>query len=140
MYSRVWTLGDTCFKPFWATLIFCQWEHSCLIIFCPLIPLPQNTLFSQIKCVFEIFSSLMIKVWTEKRKRHRGESQKSADIHRSFYSHTVGMAAACPYGVKIYFMRNPTSGSAPRFFVIVLKFLLTHTDSVDNISPRQRGS
>ena len=37
----------------------------------------------------------------------------------------VGMAAARPYGFEIDFVRNPISGSAAWFFVIILKFILT---------------
>ena len=40
-------------------------------------------------------------------------------------SHAVGMAVARSYGFKIDFVRNPISGSAARFFVIILKFILT---------------
>ena len=42
-----------------------------------------------------------------------------------FNSHAVGIAAARPYGFKIDFVRNPISGSAARFFVIILKLILT---------------
>ena len=40
-------------------------------------------------------------------------------------SHAVGMAVARPLGFEIDFVRNPISGSAARFFVIILKFVFT---------------
>ena len=40
-------------------------------------------------------------------------------------SHAVGMAVARPLGFEIDFVRNPISGSAAWFFVIILKFILT---------------
>ena len=40
-------------------------------------------------------------------------------------SHAGGMAVARPYGFEIDFLRNPFSGSAVWFFVIILKFILT---------------
>ena len=46
---------------------------------------------------------------------------------QNFNSHAFGMAAARPYGFKIDFVINPTSGSAARFYVIILKFILTLT-------------
>ena len=39
-------------------------------------------------------------------------------------SHAVGMAIARSLGFEIDFVRNPISGSAARFFVIILKFIL----------------
>ena len=35
------------------------------------------------------------------------------------------MAVVQPYGFKIDFVRNPISGSAAGFFVMILKFILT---------------
>ena len=40
-------------------------------------------------------------------------------------SYAGGIAIARPYRFEIDFMRNPISGSASWFFVIVLKFLFT---------------
>ena len=40
-------------------------------------------------------------------------------------SHAVGMAVVRPNGFKINFVRNPFSGSAARFFVIILKCIFT---------------
>ena len=40
-----------------------------------------------------------------------------------FDSHACGMAVAPPYGFEIDFVRNPISGSAAWFFVIILKFI-----------------
>ena len=40
-------------------------------------------------------------------------------------SHAVGMAVARPLGFEIDFVRNPISGSAALFFIIILKFILT---------------
>ena len=40
-------------------------------------------------------------------------------------SHAGGMAVARPYGFEIDFVRNPISGSAAWFFVIILKFIFT---------------
>ena len=49
-------------------------------------------------------------------------------------SHAGGMAVAQPYGFEIDFVRNPISGSAARFFVLILKFIFTPvTDRIDNI-------
>ena len=42
-----------------------------------------------------------------------------------FYSHAGGMAVAQPYSFKIDFVRNRISGSAARYFVMILKFILT---------------
>ena len=73
--------------------------------------------------------------------------------------HAVGMAVAQPLDFEIDFARNPISGSAAWFYVIILKIICTaifeiknhvkkflgtkkilKPDSVDNIWPRQRGS
>ena len=43
-----------------------------------------------------------------------------------FNSQAGGMAVARPYGFEIDFVRNPISGSAAWFFVIILKFIFTH--------------
>ena len=43
----------------------------------------------------------------------------------NFNSHADGTAVARPYGFEINFVRNPISGSAAWFFVIILKFILT---------------
>ena len=40
-------------------------------------------------------------------------------------SHAVGMAVAQPLDFEIDFARNPISGSAAWFFVIILKFIFT---------------
>ena len=40
-------------------------------------------------------------------------------------SHAGGMAFARPYGFEIDFVRNPISGSAAWFFVIILEFIFT---------------
>ena len=45
--------------------------------------------------------------------------------HVQFNSNAVGMAVARLYGSKIDFTRNPISGSAARFFVILLEFSFT---------------
>ena len=42
-----------------------------------------------------------------------------------FNSHAVGMAVAQPLGLEIDFVRNPDSGSAAWFFVIILKLIFT---------------
>ena len=42
-----------------------------------------------------------------------------------FYSQTGGMAVGRPYGFEIDFVRNPITGSAAWFFVIILKFIFT---------------
>ena len=42
-----------------------------------------------------------------------------------FNSDAVGMAFARPLGFEIDFVRNPVSGSAAGFFVIILKFVFT---------------
>ena len=42
-----------------------------------------------------------------------------------FNSHAVGMAVARPLGFEMDFVRNPISGSAAWFFVIILKFIFT---------------
>ena len=39
--------------------------------------------------------------------------------------HADGIVIARPYGFEIDFLRNPISGSAPWFFVIILKFIFT---------------
>ena len=39
--------------------------------------------------------------------------------------HAVGMAIARPLGFEIDFARNPISGSAAWFFVIIVKFIFT---------------
>ena len=44
---------------------------------------------------------------------------------KSFNSHAGGMTIARPYGFEIDFMRNPMSGPASWFFVIILKFIFT---------------
>ena len=44
----------------------------------------------------------------------------------AFNSHAVGMTAVRLYGFKIYFVRNPISESAVRFFVIILKLIFTY--------------
>ena len=41
-------------------------------------------------------------------------------------SHAGGMTVARPYGLEIDFVRNPISGLASGFFVIILKFIFTH--------------
>ena len=41
----------------------------------------------------------------------------------SLNSHAVGMALAQPLGFEIDFVRNPFSGSAAWFFVIILNFI-----------------
>ena len=61
------------------------------------------------------------------------EKSKNVQIYRSlrtsnksrFNSDAGGMAIARPYGFEIDFVRNPFSGSAAWFFVIILKFILT---------------
>ena len=40
-------------------------------------------------------------------------------------SHAVGMAVARLLGAEIDFVRNPISGSAAWFYVIILKFIFT---------------
>ena len=44
---------------------------------------------------------------------------------RYLNSHAVGMAVARPLGFEIVFVRNPISGSAAWFFVIIFKFIFT---------------
>ena len=48
-----------------------------------------------------------------------------ATILRQTNSRAVGMAVALPYGFQIDFVRNPISGSASWFFIIILKFIFT---------------
>ena len=59
--------------------------------------------------------------------RYVNQKQKQKK-HFRFYilnSHAGGMAVARPYGFEIDFVRNPISGSAAWFFVIILKFIFT---------------
>ena len=78
-----------------------------------------------------------------------------------FNSHAGGMTVARSYGFEIDFVRDPISGWTSRFFIIILKFILTpmfeikiheknfdtkkfhfqsSSASVDNIRLRKRGS
>ena len=43
----------------------------------------------------------------------------------NFDTHAVGMAVVRSYGFELDFVRNPISGSAAWFFVIILKLILT---------------
>ena len=52
-------------------------------------------------------------------------SKKAFTCTIQFNSHAVGMAVARPLGFEIDFVRNPISGSAAWFFVIILKFIFT---------------
>ena len=47
-------------------------------------------------------------------------------------THVVGMAVARPLGFVIDFVRNPFSGSAAWFFVIILKFIFTAIFEIKN--------
>ena len=47
-------------------------------------------------------------------------------------AHAVGMAVAQPLGFEIDFVRNPFSGSAAWFFVIILKFIFTAIFEIKN--------
>ena len=52
-------------------------------------------------------------------------SVKRQDVAPLINTHGVGMAAARPYGFRIDYVRNPISGSAVWFFLIILKFIFT---------------
>ena len=51
--------------------------------------------------------------------------QRIKDKRHKVNSHAGGMAYVLPYGFEIDFVRNPISGSASRFLLIILKFIVT---------------
>ena len=51
--------------------------------------------------------------------------------------HAVGMTVAQPLDFEIDFARNPFSGSAAWFFVIILKFIFTAIFELKNISVKK---
>ena len=48
---------------------------------------------------------------------------KYQNLEYEFNSHVRGVTIARPYGFEINFVRNPFSGSAWWFFVLILKFI-----------------
>ena len=52
-------------------------------------------------------------------------SCSKSDAFRKLNSHAVGLAVVQPLDFEIDFARNPISGSAARFFVITIKFIIT---------------
>ena len=53
-------------------------------------------------------------------------------VIKFFNSHAVGMAVAQPLDFEIDFARNPISGSAAWFFVIIVKFIFTAIFEIKN--------
>ena len=51
--------------------------------------------------------------------------QSQFQVTSPLNSHAVGMDVAWPLGFEIDFVRNPISGSAAWFFVIILKLFFT---------------
>ena len=54
--------------------------------------------------------------------------------------HAVGMAVAQPLDFEIDFARNPISGSAAWFFVIILKFIFTDIFEIKNYVKKFLGT
>ena len=50
--------------------------------------------------------------------------QRIKDKRHKVNSHAGGIAFVRPYGSEIDFVRNPISGSASRFLLIILKFIV----------------
>ena len=53
-------------------------------------------------------------------------------LYDFFDSHAIGMAVVQPLDFEIDFERNPISGSAAWFMVIILKFIFTATFEIKN--------